>query len=446
MSRIAEENAREGTKAWWGVQHAPPRAIEGYTTQASIRPGGQLELCVSTDPVARYRIVLYRLGWYGGAGGREVLRTRTNIGLARAAPDPDAEVGIVRAGWPVTDVVTIPADAVSGWWVAHLELVTGPHTGTIALVPFVVRPAQADHPAMLVQIGVNTIQAYNGWGGKSLYASNSTDGVPARKVSFDRPAPAWSEANLNAKAPFHYDLPLTRWLERCGFEAAYQTNVDTHREPWSLLGRRLLVSSGHDEYWTREIYDAFEQARDRGTCLAFMGANACYWQARFEDAERTLVVYKDALADPVADPRLRTVQWRRLDPPRPERRLVGVQYEGGQTHPRTLLDYAVDPGGLGDPWAQRTGLEDRRPVPQVVGYEWDSLQEDDPPPGLVRFLSYEGEQSGAACIRWTAASGARVLATGSLALPFVLDDWTRGGGRDARIQALVRNAFDDMLS
>ena len=44
------------------------RAIEGYASEASALPGDTLQFHVSTSPAAPYRIELYRLGWYGGAG------------------------------------------------------------------------------------------------------------------------------------------------------------------------------------------------------------------------------------------------------------------------------------------------------------------------------------------------------------------------------------------
>src|SRR4029077_7949844 len=114
---------------------------------------------------------------------------------------------------------------------------------------------------------------YNNWGGKSLYTSNSTAEEGAVKVSFDRPSAAWWQANLNARWPFPWDYQLLRFLEREGFDVTYTTDIDTHREPWSLFGHRLLMTSGHDEYWTREMRDAFEALLRAGVNLACMGAN-----------------------------------------------------------------------------------------------------------------------------------------------------------------------------
>jgi len=444
LVRIEDENRRAGTRAWWEAEHAPAAAIEAYTTQTSCLPGGRIELCVSTTPAARYEIVVYRLGWYGGDGGREELRLPSNIGLPRTAPEPDAVTGATRADWDVSDVVLIAPDAVSGHWLAQLRLLSGPHAGTVALVPFVVRPVPDHRPTVLVQIPVNTVQAYNHWGGKCLYTSNSTDDVAAAEVSFDRPVPAWRESNLNAKAPFHYDLPLARWLEREGYDVGYQTDVDTHRAPWSFVGPRLVVTSGHDEYWTHEMRDAFDAARDRGTCLAFMGANLGYWQIRYEDGERTIVGYKAAAADPEPDQSRKSVQFRQLAPARDEGALIGVQYERGLTKPGKLHDYAPDPAAADDPWTAGADWSDSAPVRAVVGYEWDGLLRSHAPAGLVRFLAYDGELGDAACVRWTAPSGARVFAAGSLGLVHALDDWAQPGSVDARVQRLVANAFDDM--
>ncbi len=221
-----------------------------------------------------------------------------------------------RAGWPVTDSFHVSENWTPGQYVVQLTLVGGPFAGTSSLVPFVVRRPPDLLAPLLVQTVVNTTQAYSHWGGKSLYASNSTDAAPAVKVSFDRPVPEWAGANLNARAPFHYDVPLIRFLEREGFDVGYQTNVDTHRKPWTLITARAVVSAAHDEHWTMGMRNGFARAQEAGINLAFLGANQCYWQARYEDAERTPVVYRTKREDPVADLALKIVKWRELDRPR----------------------------------------------------------------------------------------------------------------------------------
>jgi hypothetical protein len=459
---IARENAHAGARDWWG-KHAPPHTIEGYPTQCSVRPGERLELCVSTRPAARYRIAVYRLGWYGGRGAR-ALAAHPAAGdlhgvpreVPKPSPGPDIRdtswetpksrpaPHIDAACWPVTDVIPIAPEWTTGVYLARLILTSGEHAGEDALVPFVVRPPLGQIAQILLQQPVTTAQAYNHWGGKSLYASNSTDGVAAVKVSFDRPYPAWSVANLNARWPFGCDYQLLRYLERGGFDVAHTTDVDTHREPWSLAGHRLLMTSGHDEYWTRELRDAFDEALAAGVNLACMGANTAYWQTRFEDAERTMVEYRWRAQDPEPDRALKTEMFRNLDPPRPECLLWGVQYQDGLGRPAEPRDYALTRESAGHPWLRDTGFEHPATLKGLVGYEWDALQNGLEPTEATVFFHYDSELSAADALVRRDRSGAQVFAAGSLQFSWGLDDWGWPGHADERLQRFMRNALEDL--
>src|SRR5207245_1224578 len=88
------------------------------------------------------------------------------------------------------------------------------------------------------------------------------------------------------------------------------------------------LSPGHDEYWSKEMFDAAEAARDTGVNLAFFNANAVNWQVRFEPsavgvANGVMVCYGDAAIDPVRGP---PTQTKAGDPPvnGPQRR-VGLR-------------------------------------------------------------------------------------------------------------------------
>jgi PKD domain len=444
---IQAENALPGTSAWY-VAQAPPPSVEGYTSESSVAPGDVVHLRVSTAPAARYRVEVYRLGWYGGAGGRLIGCvpgcTSDELGVVRGDPGPDSN-GETVAGWPVTDELRIPADAVSGYYVANLVLTSGSYRGEASTVFFVVRPAPGNHSAILVQVPVNTWQAYNNWGGKSLYDFNSTDLAPANRVSFDRPvAPG-------GQWPVVWEVPLIRFLEREGYDVSYQTDLDTHLRPGSLLDHRLVMISGHDEYWTKEMRDAFEAARDAGTNLAFMGANAGYWQVRYEDGGRTIVGYKSN-ADPIADPALRTILFRDLG--RPECQLEGVMHQGGFRHATDEnLDYRPTVEGLADPWLAGTGFDSSSVVRDVVGREWDTVPGVPPsgcaPPTLRVLFHYSGGSGEASAVRYVAPSGARVFASGSLQFAWGLDTFaTEEEGHanppDPRLQQFMRNALADL--
>ncbi len=156
----------------------------------------------------------------------------------------------------------------SGYYVAEFILDSGFSTS----VAFIVRSASPDPAAILVMAPTNTWQAYNYWGGHSLYTRGAV--APAQRVSYDRPYVR------RAPALFRDEFQLIRYLEREGRSLEYTTNVDVYRDPASVGRQKLAVSVGHDEYWSMPVRSAFDNARDAGTKLAFLGSNSAYWHVR----------------------------------------------------------------------------------------------------------------------------------------------------------------------
>jgi hypothetical protein len=434
---IRAENALPGSTGWSGMQ-APAHAIEGYTSAVSVLPGDRLELHVSTAPAERYRVEIYRLGWYAGLGGRLVAClpacSGDEQGVARPVPAA-APDGYLDAGWPVTDSMTVPAGWVSGYYLAALRLTTGPSAGRGGWVPFIVRaPASAPPSAVLVQASVNTWQAYNRWGGWSLYRdpAGATCHQSCTHVSFNRP---YDPSTQNF---WDYELPLVHFLEESGYDVSYSTDVDTDRDPAELLRHRLVVVAGHDEYWTSRVRDAFDTARDEGTNLMFTGANTGYWQMRYANGRRAIVEYRKAAADPQPDPALKTVTFRSLS--RPECALEGVQFQrlGGEGIGGPF-DYAV--AAPADPWFRGTGLTASSVLPGAVGYEWDSVVPGCATPPLTVLFHYAGSVP-ADAVRFTAPSGARVFSAGSLDFAKGLND-IRGAGSPG-LEHFMRNALADL--
>jgi len=441
------ENARPGTALGLVPNTAENGAIEGYASETSALPGDTLHLHVSTSPPAPYRVELYRLGWYGGDGARLVgcVPGCAGFSAGQAQPRPAPEPGgLVRAAWPVTDTFVLPPDATSGYYRVRFVLPGGQTSSTFV----VVRARPEERSAILVQVPVNTWEAYNSWGGRSLY---DVAGVAARadRVSFDRPY-AWT-APMNQN-PMGWEYPVVSFLERSGYDVSYQTDLDTDRDPSSLLRHRLVVSVGHDEYWTQAMRDAFEAARDAGVNLAFLGSNDAYWRVRYEDGGRTEVVYK-AGGDPVADPAQRTGLFR--DVGRPECRLVGIQHQGGELD-WPPGDYAVVAGSLADPWFAGTGFAAGAAVRGTVGVETDTIPSWDGGASCGHRLTVYfhrdggGDQLGNADVTaYTAASGATVFAAGSRRLAWALADPPAVTGRahglvDPRMQRFVANVLDDL--
>ncbi len=434
---IQLENAKPGSTAWQAEQ-APFRYIEGYASQVSASPGDVVSLHVQTSPAARYRIDLYRLGWYGGAGGRRVACLPScqadEQGVPQGVPPFDPQTGYVNAGWPITDTFRLPGDLVSGYYIALLVLTSGSSAGQTAKIPLIVREPDFHRSAILVQAPVNTWQAYNDWGGRSLYSS--FNGAGSNHVSFDRPY-VHGDQDL-----FEWEYQLVRFLEREGYDVSYTSSVDVDRVPTQVQNHRLVMVAGHDEYWTKSIRDAFERGRDVGTNLAFMGGNIGYWQIRYEDNSRTVVEYRDEKTDPEPDPALKTTLFTSLVPARPACTLLGVQWEHGIGPVSSL---PVDDGALGDAWFRKTGFTPGSALGALVGGEWDSLVPGCAVPPQTVFFHYGGTPAPLDVTRYTAVSGARVFDASSLRWSWELDNYgTPFAAPDPRLQQFTRNALDDL--
>jgi hypothetical protein len=425
---LQDENANPGDSYWTAALSDPAAspAIEGYAGATSVRPGGSIDFHVSTSAANRYRIEISRLGWYGGRGGRRLaclvgsmldpacIRDEPGVSQPRA-PAPNPPTGEITAGWSTTDTLTVPVSWTTGYYLAVFRITAGPAAGQTGFTPFIVQAPPGDHAAILVQVPINTWQAYNVWGGRDLYTS-----PPAVKASFNRP--------YAHRLLFNWEYPLVRFLERGGWDVSYATDDDVDADPGILLDHSLDMSAGHDEYWTKAMRDGWQAARDAGVNLAFMGANDGFWQVRYEDGRRTLVGYKYA-TDPYPDATQKTTEFRWLQPPRPECELEGVEFQG-TVIPGTYLNYTADSAVASDPWFSGSGLIAGSVLSGLGGYEVDAVTPGCHVPPVTPLFSYSGPPLGAGgaptradAVRYTACSGAEVFSAGSLQFSWGLDAW-----------------------
>jgi hypothetical protein len=441
---IQVENAKHGTRAWRLRPLLNQHLLEGYASEVSVLPGQTVHLHVSSSARLHYQVRVLRMGWYGGTGARLMpcATCRAHAAAPQQIPQPDSGTGLLSLSWPVTDVVHVARNWVSGYYLADLVVQTKGGVAHGSLVPFIVREPPTRDATILVQASVNTWEAYNAWGGRSLYWNHT--GVGDDHASFNRPynmAGAPRSGGPAANLPTAWELSLVRFLERNGYDAAYTTDVDTAADPAELLRHKLDMTSGHDEYWTKEMRDGFEAARDAGVSLAFVGANTGYWQMRYEDNARTIVEYRTADRDPEPDPALKTVQFRQLG--RPECELEGVQYgEIGDWN----YTPAVAAGTPPDPWFQGTGLSSLDTLFDLVGYEYDGITPGCQTPGPLTDLftfSNNPNHPRADAVRYRAPSGATVFSAGSIRFANALDPLSRH--YDRRLQRFMTNALGSML-
>ncbi len=478
---IVTENLLPGSPASeWDIVGNGDLSIQGYATDISVDQGGTVEFKIDSQDLAPYRVDIYRIGYYGGDGARKVdtIPAAQTLALAQPAAIVDPATGVVDAGnWLVTASWDVPASATSGVYIARA---TRADTGGASHIIFVVRDDDGESD-LLFQTADTTWQAYNRWGGNSLYVGPYNG--RAYGVSYNRP---FDTRGVTAKDWFFSsEYATVRFLEKNGYDVSYTTGVDSHRFGDEILEHKAFLSVGHDEYWSATQRANVEAARDAGVSLAFFSGNEVYWKTRWEDSIdgngtplRTLISYKETWDNAKIDPEpgTWTGTWRddRFSPPadggNPENALTGQIFTvnrgpGGDTGtPFTVDDRFADLRFWRDTRVAELQPGETTDVGDyVLGYEWDEdLDNGFRPAGLFRMSSttqnvpqkidqYGGRQttSGVATHSLTmyrAQSGALVFGAGTINWGWGLDGThdVLISTPDPAIQQATVNLFADM--
>lgn len=431
LNPVAAENLRTGSDGWQLRHRAPPGILEGYAGAPSVQHGDSLDFHVRADGPHTLTWEVWRMGWYGGAQGRLVASGGPVPIAQQPTPAPTA-TGLIECHWPIT--LTVASDASWASGVYLMKLVRD--DGFDAHVPFVVR-ADERKGAATFQASFTTYQAYNAWGGFSLY-----DGAPpAVEVSFDRP---FLQGN-GAGQYFRFEHYFVAWAESRGFDLTYLTNVDVDRDPSLVAGQKLFLSVGHDEYWSRREREGVEAALAGGTSLAFFSGNSAYWQIRLEPSradgrpQRTQVGWKERAhrEDPLRGTPLETTRWRDAPLREPESALLGVEFDAVEKADRPWI--VVNSSA----WPyEGTGVSEGDGIAGIVGYETDRADSGTPPGTLILAHSPVTDVSGRGDFQEAAVrevpGGAFVFAAGTI-------EWSWGlskpGTADGRVQRITENVF-----
>jgi hypothetical protein len=413
-SWVQAENAKPGSTGWNITGDQVAGSIEGYTDKVSAVQGDQVRLYVSTVAPS-FHVEAYRMGWYGGDLGRLVWRSPEVPGTKQAPPTVLPGTNTVVANWSPSLTFTVGRDWPPGDYL--LKLVGS--GGQQYRYPLTVRD-DSSSSAYLVMNAVTTWQAYNLWGGYDLYKGLSGSGYSyanrSRVVSFDRP---YSFDFGGGAADFiGNELPLVSFVEKEGLDVSYWTDVDLDERPQLLARHRVLISLGHDEYWSTAMRQGVVSAIGQGVNLAFLGANAMYRHIRFQASalgpDRLVVCYKSASEDPLygKDNSQVTVNWP--DPPldMPESEVIGDMYECNPVKADMVVSEASS-------WLLAgTGAQDGTAYPDLVGSEYDRYIPSLPGPTNIEILAHSplrcrGRPSYADMTYYSAPSGAGVFATGT---------------------------------
>ena len=287
------------------------------------------------------------MGYYGGDGARLVDSVTPDITVSQNQPacNTDTTTGLVDCGdWSVSATWNVPADAVSGVYFAHIYRTDG--TSDQNQIPFVVTD-NSSHSDVVFMTSDETWQAYNDWGGFSLYSGSAGDSQgsqldPGRavQVSYNRPFATRFDTPDGQDFFFSSEFPMIEFLEKNGYDVSYvsQSDVSAPGAASMLEQHKVFVNAGHSEYWDPGDRSNVTAARDGGVSLAFFTGNTMWWKTRWaasqfgNEADRTLITYKESIdsiqRDP-ADPPTWTGNWRdpRFSPPgdggQPENALTG---------------------------------------------------------------------------------------------------------------------------
>lgn len=470
---ITIENAKPGTSQWKLNNPALQHQIEGYVSATSFNRGETVSIYVNTA-ASTFNLDVFRMGYYGGAGARQVYSAANLKGGAQKMPclNPD---GVIECDWTVSHAFTVPATtdpAQSNYWASgvYLARITANNSArNDSYMIFVVRD-DARTASFVAQLPVSTYQAYNYWGGKSLYTGcvdhtatwACPNGQPnATAVSFSRPyipssnpAAAYGagagefltnvqtvqEGYPISSAAFDYNM--VRWLEKQGLDVKYITNLDLHRDSNVLHDALAFVSFGHDEYYSSTMWNNLVAARDAGINLAFFSSNQIYWRVRFAAGSRgqpngIMLCYK-YVPDPIASGDLRTGLFRDLG--KPEAALIGGQYVAAPV----TGDIAVTNA---DHWLfSGSGASNTTVLRGLLGYEVNAIAPTISPANVESLAHTTGDGFESDVSYYVAPSSAQVFATGSMAWAWGLDDYVANGLRQSYsspiAQKVTANVFD----
>jgi hypothetical protein len=339
---IKRENAKSGNSKWaqgipieysgeygvkkrylgvtkWLTHSIGTLAISGWFDSQSATCGNQVGLHISGNnlPVT---VSIYRMGYYGGAGARLISTDTTKPVAPYSSQISKAPESTVSTSWPVAWNLNVSQATPPGQYLVRLD----DSSGHSSLVPLTIYDPQIKSSITFLS-SVLTWQAYNHWGGYSLYkGANYTRSSRSTVTSFNRPYDG------DGAGEFRYlEYPVVKIAERLGIDMNYITDLELDKNITSLGNTKSILLGGHSEYWTNGMRDAVQAAVDRGVNLVSLGGNAIYNRARLQGNNRQEAMWRSRKIDPFGnDPKLATIAWRDRPIHKPESLLLGAQYVG----------------------------------------------------------------------------------------------------------------------
>lgn len=462
---IREENAKEGSTDWQLTRVRVDRDgfrspwVEGYCSRQSVKAGDTLEVMVSTDPPSHFTMEVFRTGYYGGKGARQMQKLGPFAGRKQPTPSPGNK-SLHECKWERSFVLTIPKDWPSGVYLGRLTTLPDDANAPYwqSYVVFIVRD---ERPAdVLFQCSDNTWQAYNRWPNNfSIYTHPKGNQGPWADVSFDRPYGREAQFTGVVNDPLTvgsgeylpFEFPLAYWLEQHGYDVTYCSNSDM-LTPDRGLKCKVFLSVGHDEYWDLRQFRSVTAMRDAGVSLFFLSGNSVCWVTPFRASSGGIenrIIFRGG---PYGGENRYAVDREKDHGPFPER---------GPDEGLLMGARNVEPVNGGGDWIivkpehwmfEGTGIRKGDRIPGLIGWEYHG----DPAkiPGLEIVAAGTAWVGGERPQRWTATiypgprgnfvfNAATIFWSQGLSSPpgHVLpwSHWSRPHGPDARVQRIMQN-------
>lgn len=381
---IAAENARPGTTSWH-LSGSTGAAIAGYAGTTAATLGDHVQLHVDTA-AKRFHVEAYRLGYYGGKQGRLVWQSAEVAGHRQPKCARTLGINRIECHWPVTTTITITPDWVPGAYL--LKLVADP--GRQSYIPLTLWEPNS-HAAYVIDSSVFTWQAWNTYGGYSMYGGGPPGVTPtyddrARVMSYDRPY-----ANgEGAGELIGNELPLISFAEEHDLDVTYWTDVTFTEHPALIRNHKAYLSLGHAECWSNAERAAAVDGIKHGVNFVFFGASPILRHVRlqpdqFGRKDREMVDYRDPQADPIirTHPNEATGNtWEQLPADAPPAEITGNTYGGYNIDfPLVIADASAWPFA-------GSGLGNGAKLPHVVQYDFDGYDPQERNPPDVQILAH----------------------------------------------------------
>lgn len=279
-------------------------SVAGFVRKHSMNIGETFEFCID-GPATEIRII--RAGNYGGPGFCEVTRiTNTPVTQEELTVIPNTNGATTATHWETTATWEVPMNLTSG---RYLAMVRNAADNNVFYISLLVRDDDAEVDIIVKSSDPTWHVAYNYYGtkaqprGKNLYGIGGVGDIQTRALAGSYHRPVLTRGEVEQTFWWACELPINHFLEGNGHKVKYISSLDLDEQGVDILKKgKILLTTGHDEYWSQKMWDAVIDFRDNfAGKVVTMAANDIFWRVEFERIGDEVIMWcrKDTMSGPV---------------------------------------------------------------------------------------------------------------------------------------------------